>query len=140
MKVTKEILVNFDGQQVMVGALTFLFNEHMIATAIGLLRDGENWFKGLTVKPKQCNQFLMDDHQNPNWSKDISRSWVKHEFHDFLYLVKKYITCEGRFTATFLYHMRFLLHLYDNQKMNLSFFLWRSLTKMDLKVKGKIKL
>jgi len=49
-------------------------------------------------------------------------------------VVQKYITCEGRFSTTYRYHMRFLLHLNGNSKINLPLFLLKSLTKMANKV------
>jgi hypothetical protein len=53
---------------------------------------------------------------------------------NFVPVVQKYITCEGRFSTIHLYHMRFLLHLNGDNKMNLPYFLLKSLVKMSNKI------
>jgi hypothetical protein len=49
-------------------------------------------------------------------------------------VVQNFVTCEGRYGITLLYHMRFLLHFHGDQPLNLPFFLLKSLTKMESKV------
>jgi hypothetical protein len=44
-------------------------------------------------------------------------------------MLQKYITCEGHFSLTFLYHIMILLH-FKGQRINLPYFLWKSLTNM----------
>lgn len=140
LQVIKVFATNFDGQEAMVGTLTFLVTEDTIVAATGLPQVRESWFKGFSIKLDQCNRFLIKDHQDPSWSKGISRIQIKHENHDLFQLVQKYIRCEGHFALTFLYHIIFLLHFYYDQKLNFPFFLQKSLTKMDLKVKGKAQI
>ena len=48
--------------------------------------------------------------------------------------VQNFITYEGRYGITLLYHMIFLLHFHGDQPLNLPFFLLKSLTKMESKV------
>jgi hypothetical protein len=50
-------------------------------------------------------------------------------------VVQNFITSEGRFSTTFRYHMIFLLHLNGDTKMNITFFLLKSLHKMENKIK-----
>jgi len=49
-------------------------------------------------------------------------------------LIKKYITCEGRYNYIYRFHMRFLLHIVGWINMNLPFFILKSLSKMSNKV------
>jgi len=49
-------------------------------------------------------------------------------------LVKEYITCEGRYSHVYRFHMRFISHMVCENKMNLSYFLLKSLIKMSRKV------
>ena len=51
-----------------------------------------------------------------------------------MFLVKNYISCEGRYSLVFRYHMNFLLHMTGDTQMNLPFFILKSLQKMSVKV------
>ena len=122
IKVTRTFVVNYDGKEDTVKNISFAVNEQNISDANGCPKEVENWFKGYTINLERYNQFLTEDHQSTDQSKGIPQNWIKSEFHDIVQFVQKYITCEGRFSITFLYRMRFLLHLYHEKKINLPFF------------------
>ena len=48
--------------------------------------------------------------------------------------VREYITCEGRYEHIYRFHMRFLLHLTCQERMNLPYFLIKDLIKMSKKI------
>jgi len=50
-------------------------------------------------------------------------------------LLKEYITCEGHYSHIYRFHVRFLLDMVEHSKMNLPYFLLKSLGKMSSKVK-----
>jgi hypothetical protein len=50
-----------------------------------------------------------------------------------------FLTCEGRYAITFLYHLRLLLHFEGGPKMNFPYFLWMSLSKMARGVRSTSK-
>ena len=50
-------------------------------------------------------------------------------------VLQSYITCEERYAFVFKYHFRFLQHLSSESKMNLPFFLLKSLQKMSSRIK-----
>ena len=45
-------------------------------------------------------------------------------------IIQRYITCEGRFSTVYRYHMRFMQHVTSANKLYLPFFLLKSLEKM----------
>ena len=53
-----------------------------------------------------------------------------------IYLIQKYISCEGRFALVFLYHLWLLAHLVKDDRLSLPFYFLRSLTKMASNFKG----
>ena len=61
---------------------------------------------------------------------------MKPEYRDSLYLIEKYITCEGRFALIFLYHLCLLSHLVDDQKISLPYYFHKSLVKMATKCRN----
>jgi hypothetical protein len=106
--------------------MTIEVTEAFIVAATDFPRTGERWFKNKLVRAIDCNGFLVDAHQEPDWSKGILRRWVRSRFRDLLMVVQNFITYEGRYGITLLYHMRFLLHFHGDQPLNLPFFLLRS--------------
>jgi hypothetical protein len=65
-----------------------------------------------------------------DWTKGIPRQWIKPEYCTMLVILQIFLTCEGRYAITFLYHLRLLLHFEGGPKMNFPYFLWMSLSKM----------
>ena len=98
---------------------------------------GENWFKSTTTKDVNYQQFLIESHQDVIFHKDIPRSYLQEEAQQLLNLIQSYITCEGRYGRTFIYHFRLLMHFKGLKPMNIPYFLLKSLTKMVRKVQRK---
>jgi hypothetical protein len=97
---------------------------------------GERWWKKENVVMEFVNQFLIPEKQNPNWKKGIPHSWVKKEWHTTLLIIHRYITCEGRFSLVYLYHIRLLIHINGDYPLNLPYFLLKSLSKMSKRVQS----
>jgi hypothetical protein len=53
-----------------------------------------------------------------------------------LLMLKRFITCEGRYSIVFLFHLQFLLHLPGIKRMNLPYYILRVLNKMAMRVQG----
>ena len=50
-----------------------------------------------------------------------------------LHIIQRYVTCERRFSMVYHYHMRFLQHVTCDNKLNLPFYLLKSLEKMHVR-------
>jgi hypothetical protein len=127
---------NFDGFQTQVGDVIIHVTEHSIAVTCHLPVKGERWWKKRRLPADLCNQFLVAEHQNPDWSQGIPNKWLKEEWQSVLVVVQKYITCEGRFSTIHCYHMCFLMHLNGDMEMNLPFYLLKILTKMEKRIQS----
>ena len=136
VEVTRAFAWSFDGQKVEFKTLTLQVTEESITEATRLYVEGDKWFKRLSLKPFEYNHLLVWEHKDPNWEKGSSSVWVKPKYTDSLYLIHKYITCEGRFSLIFLYHLRLLSHLVDDQKLSLPYYFHKSLVKMAMKWKN----
>jgi hypothetical protein len=64
------------------------------------------------------------------------RTYIRKEWNELLILIQRYITGEGRYNSTSMYHIRLLEHFTGEKPLNLPYFLWKSLTKMAKKVKA----
>jgi hypothetical protein len=93
----------------------------------------------MVIDRQLCQQFLVPKHSNPDWTKGIPRQWIKPEYCTMLVSLQIFITCEGRYAITFLYHLRLLLHFEGGPKMNFPYFLWMSLSKMARGVRSTSK-
>jgi hypothetical protein len=80
------------------------------------------------------NRFLLPEHQSPNWSQGIPHNWMKKEWKIGLMIIRRYITCEWRFSLVHLYHIRLLMHLNAGSPLCLPLFLLKSLTKMSKRI------
>jgi hypothetical protein len=127
---------NFDGFEAIVGKLLMLVTEHSMSKSCRLPVGRERWWKKENVVMDFVNQFLIPEKQNPNWKKGIPHSWVKKEWHTALLIIHKYITCEGRFSLVYLYHIRLLIHINGDYPLNLPYFLLKSLSKMSKRVQS----
>jgi hypothetical protein len=86
-----------------------------------------------------CQRFLKDDHQHLDWKKGIPGNYIKEEYHPMITSLQRFITCEGRYVVTFIYHLRLLLHFEGGLEIDFPYFLWMSLNKMVRGVKSLSK-
>jgi hypothetical protein len=97
------------------------------------------WFKKKKLPPELCNKFMVPEHQDPNWSQGILMAWIKEDWKGDLAVVKRYITCEGRFIIVHCYHLHFLMHLSGDNELNLPYYLLKILTKMARRVQSHLE-
>jgi hypothetical protein len=135
-QVSMDFSLNFDGHEVEIGKMLMLVTEQTIAKACRLVVGGERWWKKEHVVTKFVNQFLLPNKQNSNWRRGVPHSWIRLEWHTALIIIHRYITCEGRFSLVYIYHIRILMHLNGDYPLNLPYFLLKSLTKMSKRVQS----
>ena len=87
------------------------------------------------MEDKSWTPYINKSRKVCNWVSGVSRSWLKSPWDEIAYLVQKYVTCEGRFSLVFLYHIRILQHLNHEKPMNMPYYLLQSLKKMSSQVK-----
>ena len=72
--VTKAFCESFDGSRVQVGGLEFTVSKESISHAIGIVPEGERWYKRQTIN-EDYSQFLLPAHKNLDWSQGIQRAF-----------------------------------------------------------------
>jgi len=103
--------------------MTLQGNEASISEATNLRLEDGNYFKGMVIDRQLCQQFLVLKHSNPNWTKGIPCEWIKPEYCTMIVSLQRFLTCEGRYAITFLYHLRLLLRFEGGPKLNFPYFL-----------------
>ncbi len=139
-QVARSFLEQFNESKVRLPGLKFELSESFISEACRLPVNGERWFKGKVITGGDINYFLKRGHQDPNWAQGLPVRYLKRKWREPVRMIQAYITCEGRFSLVFLYHMRLLFHLAGFKQINLSYFFLRSLMKLSNKVKSNSKL
>jgi hypothetical protein len=137
--VSRAFVQSYDGESVQLGDLKLTITEATIAEAIGLPSTREKYFKGIIVDRGIYQKFLKPEHLDPDWTKGISRGWIKEEYCTMLVFLQNFLTCEGRYAITFLYHLRLLFHFEGGPYIDFPHFLWMSLNKMVRGVKSASK-
>jgi len=116
----------------------FMFSLDSISQATCIPNHGENCFKGMNLELEEYKPYLKSQFKGAH----------SHVF-PFIYLLKRYaplmkvfmkfFTCEGIFSRIYQYHIRLLMHFTTVKSLNLSNYLYRSLTKNSERVQLKGK-
>ena len=80
--------------------------------------------------------FLLPSFEKLDWGKGIHLNNVKSKWRDILNIIQIYITREGRFTTMFRYHLRFLMHLNGESRLNFPYYLFKSIENMVTRVRN----
>ena len=108
LEVTRQFASTFDGSRAQVGNLILSISEEYISQVTGLPQTGEKWFKKQYMEEKSWTPYINKSRKVCNWVNGVSRSWLKSPWDEIAYLIQKYVTCEGRYSLIFLYHIRIL--------------------------------
>jgi hypothetical protein len=138
-KISHEFIQGYDGEIAHIGNLHLTINEATLREVTRLPNRESKYFKGVGINKEMCQRFLKKDHQHPDWKKGIPRNYIKEEYHPMIVILQRFLTCEGRYVMTFIYHLRILLHFERGPKIDFPYFLWMSLNKMVRGVKSLSK-
>ena len=130
LEVTRQFASTFDGSKAQIGNLILSISDKYISQVTRLPQIREKWFKKQYMEEKYWTPYINKSRKVCNWVNGVSRSWLKSPWDEIAYLIQKYVTCEGRYSLIFLYHIRILMHLGNEKPMNMPYFLLQSLKKM----------
>ena len=74
-----------------------------------------------------------------NWTYGVLRIYLKDTWKDLAFLIQKFLTCEGRFSLIFLYHIKLLMHLKGEKPLNIPYYFLNILTKMAKSIQRQTK-
>ena len=132
-QVTMAFIKNYDEGRVQLQTLTVRVNENSISEAINVPAEGERWFKQKECK-EDFSEFLIPGDEKLDWKNGVHANRVKPAWRVPLEVVQSYITCDGRYDRVLKCHLKLLLHIHGVIKINLPFYLFKSLQNMVLKV------
>ena len=118
-----------------LGVSSLLSTVDKIAKATKLPQVGERWFKGTMVNKKKFLALLMPLPDNTKLKIGVPMKFLKLEWRIYYEILVRYVSCCGRYSHLHLYHLRLLLAV-KGYKLNLPFYLWKSLKKMSQAVRN----
>ena len=124
-QVTRAFIKNYKGV-VQLKNLKAVVNEESIAEAIGVPAQGERWFKQQDFRGNY-GDFLLPGFEKLDWKNGIHVIKIKPNRQIPLEMVQNYITCEGHYDRVLKCHLKLLMHLNGSLKLNLPFYLLKSL-------------
>jgi hypothetical protein len=131
--------LNFDGTKTKVGTLELEVSKPTIEKTTEIPKTSERWFKSMNLNAPFSKEFLKPECHGDNLSKGVPRSHMVEGFDNILRVIHIYFTFEGMFNMIYQYHIRILLQFIEKYLMNLPFYLFRSIGKMDDRVHAKSK-
>ena len=126
-------------EKITIVGTDFMFSVDSISQATGIPSHGENWFKGMNLDLEQYKPYLKSQYERAH-SHVFPFIYLLESYAPLMKVVMKFFTSEGIFSRLYRYHIRLLMHFTIDKSLNLSNYLYRSLTKMSKRVqlKGKV--
>jgi len=129
-----DFALNYNGIKTKVGPLELAVTPDSIAAATEIPRQGEKWFKVQKFQLANCDDFLMTEHKGADLTDGVPKSWLEKHYQQFLKIIQRFFTCEGRYDTVRQYHFRLLLHFTGREMLDIPYYLHRSLGKMSDKI------
>jgi hypothetical protein len=137
MQLTKDFSLNFNGVQKKIVEFIIPVSEETIVVATKIPTQGEKRFKGIPIDVLFYTDFLKTKYRKKKFVATIPREYVLEPYEKLLMVIQRYFTCEGRFDRVYQYHVILLMHFTRKSPLNLPFYLYRRLGKMEDKVQAR---
>lgn len=135
-KLTTLFATNIRDSKVTIAGITFTISIKAIVEATGIPNNSEKWFKNLDLDTQHYRPFFKGDYKE-GIKKIFPFGQLLEKYAPLMKIIMKYFSCEGRFSRLYKYHVRSLMHFTGTKLLNLHFYLFRSLSKMEEKVQHK---
>jgi hypothetical protein len=121
-------VLSFDGCRAKVGDVQLEINEKFLGATTSLPITGHKWSKSCKVDDVPWTLLFQSGMVN-SCDKGLPAKMLKPRWHDLLMIIKKFITCEGRYGFIFLFHLR-LLMVFMGFELSMPHYLHRILFNM----------
>ena len=121
-EVTRLFALSLVDARVKVDDLQFRVDECSVALDMGLSLTGEHWFKYKQMEVTEWRQMLKNPCQDVSFRTIVSRKYFRKEWQLVLDVIHKYVTCEGRLSSAYVYHL-ILMTVFLRLPINLPYYL-----------------
>jgi hypothetical protein len=129
LTVARQFALSFDGYRAKVGDVQPKITEGFLSMATILPAKGQTWSKSCKVVDVPWT-LLFQSCTVKSCDRGLPAKMLKPRWYDLLMIIKRFVTCEGRYGFIFLFHLR-LLMVFMGFELNMPYYLHRSLFKMD---------
>jgi hypothetical protein len=136
-QIAEAFALSYDGRIAKIGREQFIIDEASIAEYTGLSRTGSCWFKTSLHSNVEFRSYLLPVHKSLTWKKDIPLSYLEPKWQTLLKAILVYITCEGRYNRVLYYHFKLLNHFTGREPLNIPYFFYKTLIKMEKQVQAQ---
>jgi hypothetical protein len=126
--VARQFALSFDGCRAKVGDVQLEVTEEFLSLATSLPVKGQKWSKSCKVSDVPWTLLFQSRTVN-SCDRGLPAKMLKPRWYDLLMIIKRFVTCEGRYGFIFLFHLR-LLMVFMGFELNMPHYLHRSLFKM----------
>jgi hypothetical protein len=133
ISVARQFALSFDGYRAKIGDVQLEVTEQSLSLATSLPVKGQRWSKSYKVNDVPWT-LLFRSRAVRSCNKGLPAKMLKPRWYDLLMILKKFVTCEGRYGFVFLFHLR-LLMVFMGFELSMPHYLHRSLFKMARKYK-----
>jgi hypothetical protein len=128
LAVARQFALSFDGCRAKVGDVQLEITEEFLSLATSLPAKGQKWSKSCKVDDVPWTLLFQSRTVN-SCDRGLPAKMLKPRWYDLLMIIKRFVTCEGRYGFIFLFHLR-LLMVFIGFELNMPYYLHRSLFKM----------
>jgi hypothetical protein len=128
LTVARQFALSFDGCRAKVGDVQLEITEEFLSLATSLPAKGQKWSKSCKVDEVPWTLLFQSRTVN-SCDRGLPAKMLKPRWYDLLMIIKRFVTCEGRYGFIFLFHLR-LLMVFMGFELSMPYYLHRSLFKM----------
>jgi hypothetical protein len=128
LTVDRQFALSFDGCRAKVGDFQLEITEEFLSLATSLPAKGQKWSKSCKVDDVPWTLLFQSRTVN-SCDKGLPAKMLKPRWYDLLMIIKRFVTCEGRYGFILLFHLC-LLMVFMGFELSMPHYLHRSLFKM----------
>ena len=123
-------VLHLHGDQATLAGVTFMLTPESVSLTTGIPNIGEPWHKKQKVDHQHYEPYIKASCLR-HLTRVFPFRYLKDEYAPLMKLIMKYFSCEGRFSRTYAYHIRLLMHFTKVQMMNIPIFICRNIERMN---------
>jgi hypothetical protein len=128
LTVARKFSLSFDGCRAKVGDVQLEIIEQFLCLATNLPVMGQKWSKSCKVDDVPWTLLFQSRTVN-SCDRGLPAKMLKPRWYDLLMIIKKFVTCEGKYGFIFLFHLH-LLMVFMGFELSMPHYMHRSLFKM----------
>jgi len=129
-------VLHLHGDQATLAGVTFTLTLESISLATDIPNIREQWNKRQKIDQQHYEPYILSDLLR-QLKRVFPFRYLKDEYAPLMKLIMKYFSYEGRFSCSYAYHIRLLMHYTQVGMMNIPYFMCRNIEKMTTLVQHK---